>query len=65
MNFICISNLSLLKSLGELAHEADLFANAKGGVPLCISKGQHESKRVDQVQPKVEPKQDQRPETLL
>ena len=49
------------KVLGELAHEADLFADAKGGVPLCISKGQHESKRVDQVQPKVEPKQDQRP----
>ena len=49
------------KVLGELAHEADLFADAKGGVPLCITKGQHESKRVDQVQPKVEPKQDQRP----
>ena len=49
------------KVLGELAHEADLFADAKGGVPLCISKGQHESKRVDHVQPKVEPKQDQRP----
>ena len=49
------------KTLGELAHEADLFADAKGGVPLCITKGQHESKRVDQVQPKVEPKQDQQP----
>ena len=49
------------KVLGELAHEADLFADAKGGVPLCVSKGQYESKRVDQVQPKVEPKQDQRP----
>ena len=49
------------KALGELSHEADLFADAKGGVPLCITKGQHESKRVDQAQPKVEPKQDQRP----
>ena len=33
----------------------------KGGVLLCITKGQHESKRVDQAQPKVEAKQDQRP----
>ena len=49
------------KVLGELAHEADLFADARGGVPLCISKGQHESKGVGQAQPKVEPKQDQRP----
>ena len=49
------------KVLGELAHEADLFADAKGGVPLCISKGQRGSKVVDQAQPKVEPKQDQRP----
>ena len=49
------------KVLGELAHEADLFADAKGGVPLCVSKGKHESKCVDQAQPKVEPKQDQRP----
>ena len=49
------------KALGELSHEADLFADAKGGVPLCISKGQRGSKVVDQVQPKVEPKQDQRP----
>ena len=49
------------KVLGELAHEADSFADAKGGVPLCIKKGQHESKRVDQAQPKVEPKQDQQP----
>ena len=49
------------KVLGELSHEANLFADAKGGVPLCITKGQHESKRVDQAQPKVEPKQDQRP----
>ena len=49
------------KVLGELAHEADLFADAKGGVPLCISKGQHKSRGVDQAQPKVEPKQDQRP----
>ena len=49
------------KVLGELAHEADMFADAKGGVPLCISKGQHKSRGVDQAQPKVEPKQDQRP----
>ena len=49
------------KVLGELAHEADLFADAKGGVPLCIAKGQRGSKGVDQAQPKVEPKQDQRP----
>ena len=38
-----------------------MFANARGGVPLCVSKGQHKSKGVDQAQPKVEPKQDQRP----
>ena len=49
------------KALGELSHEADLFADAKGGVPLCISKGQHKSKDVGQAQPKVEPKQEQRP----
>ena len=49
------------KVLGELALEADLFADAKGGVPLCISKGQRVSKGIDQVQPKVEPNQDQRP----
>ena len=49
------------KVLGELAHEADLFADAKGGVPLCVSKGQRESKVVGQAQPNVEPKQDQRP----
>ena len=49
------------KVLGELAHEADLFADAKGGVPLCINKGRQESKVVGQAQPKVEPKQDQRP----
>ena len=49
------------KVLGELAHEADLFPDAKGGVPLCISKGQHESKGVGQAQPKVEAKQDHRP----
>ena len=49
------------KVLGELAHEADLFADAKGGVPLCISKGQRGNKGVDQAKPKVEPKQDQRP----
>ena len=49
------------KVLGELAHEADLFADAKGGVPLCITKGRQESKVVGQAQPKVEPKHDQRP----
>ena len=49
------------KVLGELAHEADLFADAKGGVPLCITKGRQESKVVGQAQPKVEPNQDQRP----
>ena len=49
------------KVLGELAHEADLLADAKGGVPLCITKGWQESKVVGQAQPKVEPKQDQRP----
>ena len=49
------------KVLGELAHEADLFADAKGGVPLCIAKGQHDNKGSGQAQPKVEPKQDQRP----
>ena len=49
------------KAIDELAHKADLFADHKGGVPLCISKGQHKSRGVDQAQPKVEPKQDQRP----
>ena len=49
------------KAIDELAHEADLFADAKGGVPLCITKGRKESKVVGQAQPKVEPKQDQRP----
>ena len=49
------------KAIDELAHEADLFADAKGGVPLCISKGQHKSRGVDQAQPKVEPNLDQRP----
>ena len=49
------------KVLGDLAHEADLFADAKGGVHLCITKGKQDSRRVDQAQPKVEPKQDQRP----
>ena len=29
----------LFKVLGVLAHEADLFADAKGCVPLCIAKG--------------------------
>ena len=51
----------LFKVLGELAHEADLFADAKGGVPLCITKGQQISKGVGQAKPKVEPKQDQWP----
>ena len=49
------------KALGELSHEADMFADAKGGVPLCVEKGKHENKGVDQAQPKVEPKQEQRP----
>ena len=48
-------------ALGELAHEADLFADAKGGIPLCITKGRQESKVVGQAQPKVEPNQDQKP----
>ena len=48
------------KVLVELYHEVDLFADAKGGVPLCVAKGQYESKGVGQAQPKVEPKQDQR-----
>ena len=38
-----------------------MFTDAKGGVFLCISKGQRGSKGVDQAQRKVEPKQDQRP----
>ena len=38
-----------------------MFADAKGGVPLCVAKEQRESKVVDQVQPKVEPKQEQKP----
>ena len=37
-----------------------MFADAKGGVPLCILKRQRGSKGVGQVQPKVEPNQDQR-----
>ena len=49
------------KAINELAHEADLFADAKGGVPLCITKGRQESKVVGQAQSKVEPNQDQRP----
>ena len=47
--------------MGELAHEADLFADAKESVSMCISKGQRENKVVDQIQPNVEPNQDQRP----
>ena len=38
-----------------------MFADAKGGVTLCIAKGQHDNKGKGQAQPKVEPKQDQRP----
>ena len=49
------------KAIEELSHEADLFADAKGGVPLCINKGRQESKVVGQTQPKLEPKQDQQP----
>ena len=32
------------KVLGELAHEADLFADARVGVPGCVAKGQSETK---------------------
>ena len=32
------------KVLGELAHEADLFADARGGVPGCVPKGHRETK---------------------
>ena len=32
------------KVLGELAHEADLFADARGGVPRCVAKGHRETK---------------------
>ena len=32
------------KVLGELVHEADLFADAWGGVPGCVAKGQRETK---------------------
>ena len=32
------------KVLGELAHEADLLADARGGVPGCVSKGHRETK---------------------
>ena len=32
------------KVLGELAHEADLLADALGGVPGCVAKGQRETK---------------------
>ena len=32
------------KVLGELAHEADLFADARGGVPGCVAKGHRETK---------------------
>ena len=49
------------KVLDELAHEADMFADAKGGVPLCITRGRQGSKVVGLAQPKVEPNQDQRP----
>ena len=32
------------KVLGGLAHEAHLFADARGGVPGCVAIGQHETK---------------------
>ena len=32
------------KDLDELAHEADLFADARGGVPGCVAKGHCETK---------------------
>ena len=32
------------KALGELAHEADLFADARGGVSGCVAKGHRETK---------------------
>ena len=32
------------KVQGELAHEADLFADARGGFPGCVAKGQRETK---------------------
>ena len=32
------------KVMGELAHEADLFADARGGVPGCVAKGHRETK---------------------
>ena len=32
------------KVLGELAHEVDLFTDARGGVPGCVAKGQRETK---------------------
>ena len=48
---------SPFEALGELAHEADLFADAKGSYPMCFAKGQHESKSVGQAQPNVEPNQ--------
>ena len=35
----------LFKILGELAHEMDFFADAWGGVPGCVAKGQRESRR--------------------
>ena len=32
------------KNLFEMAREADLFAEARGGVPSCVAKGQRENK---------------------
>ena len=32
------------KVVGELAHEADLLADARGGVPGCVVKGNRETK---------------------
>ena len=37
-----------------------MFTDAKGGVPLCVAKGQHHNKGIGQTQSKVEPKQDKR-----
>ncbi|MES9994361.1 MAG: RNase H-like domain-containing protein [Candidatus Thiodiazotropha sp.] len=36
------------KNLGEMAREADLFAEARGGVNTCVNKGQRDSRGVTQ-----------------
>ena len=36
------------KALGEIGNMADLFADAKGGVPMCVAKGQRKIKGVGQ-----------------